>query len=319
MPPDLRVPPLLRSRPAAPFRVRLREQLANEKAMLTPGVSDAITALLVARAGFEACYLSGAGIANAQFGIADVGLVSQAEVVEQARRVCLAVDLPVIADADTGYGNPLNVMRTVAELERAGVAAVQLEDQVTPKRCGHFSGKEVIPASEMIAKIHAARDAASDPNLMLIARTDAIQVLGFDEAIARGRAYRDAGADIVFVEAPRTIDELRRIPREIPGVPHLVNVVEGGTTPVLPKREYEELGYRVVLYANLALRAAVFAVRDALAHLRREGDSLGLTDRILEWSARQELVHLNEVKALEEHYGSDAVAERSQSRKSELQ
>lgn len=319
MPPNLRVPSLLRSRPAAPLRVRLREQIANEKALLTPGVPDAITALLVARAGFEACYLSGAGIANAQFGIADVGLVSQAEVVEQARRVCLAVDLPVIADADTGYGNPLNVMRTIAELERAGVAAIQLEDQVTPKRCGHFSGKEVIPLPEMIAKIHAARDAASDPNLMLIARTDAIQVLGFDEAIVRGRAYRDAGADVVFVEAPRTLDELRRIPQEIPGVPHLVNVVEGGTTPVLSKREYEKLGFRVVLYANLALRASVFAVRNALDHLRREGDSLGLTDRILEWSARQELVHLDEVKALEERYGSDAVAEWSPSRKSELQ
>jgi len=303
--PELPPPPLLRLRPAAPLRERLRALLARDRALLLPGTADAITARLIEQTGFEACYVTGGGVANAQFGIADVGLVSQAEVVEQARRVCATVELPVVVDADTGYGNAMNVMRTVAELERAGVAAIQLEDQVTPKRCGHFAGKEVIPIAEMVAKIHAARDARYDPGLVLIARTDALQGLGVDEAIARGRAYRDAGADVIFVEAPQTIHDLRRIPREIPGVPHVVNVVEGGVTPVLTRHEYEEMGFRVILHANLALRAAVFAVQGALEHLLRAGDSAALRDRILDWSARQDLVHLGEVRAIEARYATD--------------
>lgn len=298
-------PPLLRMRPPARQRERLRDLLARDRALLLPGAADAIVARLAEEVGFEACYLTGAGVANAQLGIADVGLVSQAEVVEQARRISAAVELPVVVDADTGYGNPLNVMRTVAELERAGVAAIQIEDQVTPKRCGHFAGKEVVPMSEMVAKIRAAREARYDPGLVLIARTDALQALGIDEAIARGRAYRDAGADVIFVEAPESIEELRRIPLEIPGVPHVVNVVEGGITPVLPRHEYEEMGFRVILYANLALRAAAFAVRGAFEHLLGEGDSRALYDRILDWSERQDLVRIDAIKVLEERYATE--------------
>jgi 2-methylisocitrate lyase-like PEP mutase family enzyme len=198
-------------------------------------------------------------------------------------------------------------MRTVADLERAGAAAVQLEDQVTPKKCGHFDGKEVVATPEMVAKIRAAIDARGDSDLVLIARTDAVQSNGIDEAIARARAYRDAGADVIFVEAPRTLAELRRIPQEVTGVPLLVNVVEGGVTPALSLSEYEALGYRVVLYANLALRVSALAVRSALGQLARDGGSDGLRDAMLQWPDRQELVHLPELQDLERRYSTNAV------------
>jgi 2-methylisocitrate lyase-like PEP mutase family enzyme len=256
-------------------------------------------------AGFEVCYVTGSGIANTQFGIADVGLVSQAEVVQQAARIVAATNLPVVVDADTGYGNALNVMRTVAELERAGVAAIQLEDQVTPKRCGHFAGKEVISTGEMVAKLHAARAARRDPALVLIARTDAAAVLGFDAAVERARAYAAAGADVLFVEAPRTVDELRRIPRELPELPHVVNVVVGGLTPVLTREELEALGFRLVLYAGLALQVGLLAVRDALRHLAAHGDPTGMQDRIMSFAERQRLVSLPGIEALEARFGAE--------------
>ncbi|HLH25444.1 MAG TPA: oxaloacetate decarboxylase [Chloroflexota bacterium] len=298
------VPRPLRAGAPCEARARLRALLARPTATLLPGAADALTARLVEEAGFEACYVTGSGIANAQFGIADVGLVSLAEVAQQAARIAAATRLPVVVDADTGYGNPLNVMRTVAELERAGVAAIQLEDQVTPKRCGHFTGKEVIPTEEMIAKLEAAREARGDSGLVLIARTDAAAVLGFDAAVERARAYVAAGADVLFVEAPRTVDELRRIPRELPGVPHIVNVVVGGLTPVLPRAELEALGFRLILYAGLALQAAALAVRDALRHLAEHGDPSGMQDRILSFAARQALVDLPAVEALERRFGA---------------
>jgi 2-methylisocitrate lyase-like PEP mutase family enzyme len=269
-----------------------------------PGASDALTARLIEQTGYEVCYVTGSGLANAQFGVADVGLISLAEVVQQAARIVAATRLPVVVDADTGYGNPLNVMRTVAELERVGVAAIQLEDQVTPKRCGHFSGKEVIPTEEMVQKLHAAREARSDPALVLIGRTDAAAVLGFDEAIARGRAYAAAGADVLFVEAPRTVEELRRIPRELPDVPHIVNVVVGGVTPVLPRGELEALGFRLILYAGLALQASALAVRTALRHLAEHGDTRAIADHILGFAERQQAVSLPELEALERRFGA---------------
>ncbi len=302
------LPGPLQARSPAAARARLRALLARPTATLMPGAPDALTARLVEEAGFEVCYLTGSGIANTQFGIADVGLVSQAEVVQQAARVVAATRLPVVVDADTGYGNPLNVMRTIADLERAGVAAVQLEDQVTPKRCGHFSGKEVISTAEMVEKLAAAREARGDSGLLLIARTDAAAVLGFDAAVERARAYAAAGADVLFVEAPRTVDELRRIPRELPDVPHVVNVVVGGLTPVLSRAELEALGFRLILYAGLALQVGMLAVREALRHLAAQGDPTGIQDRIMSFPERQQVVGLAAVEALERRFGAQHAA-----------
>ena len=305
-PADGALPGPLHARSAVAARARLRALLARPTATLMPGAADALTARLVEETGYEVCYVTGSGIANTQFGMADVGLISLAEVVQQASHIVAATSLPVIVDADTGYGNPLNVMRTVADLERAGVAAIQLEDQITPKRCGHFAGKEVISTSEMVEKLCAAREARGDSGLLLIARSDAAAVEGFDAAVARARAYAAAGADILFVEAPRTVDELRRIPRELPELPHIVNVVVGGLTPVLPLAELEALGFRLILYAGLALQVSALAVRDALRHLAEHGDPTGMQERILPFAERQELVSLPAVEALERRFGAKA-------------
>ena len=301
---DGALPGPLHARSPAAARAQLRKLLARPTATLMPGAADALTARLVEEAGFEVCYLTGSGIANAQVGIADVGLISLAEVAQYASRIVAATRLPVVVDADTGYGNPLNVMRTVAEFERAGVAAIQLEDQITPKRCGHFAGKEVIPTEEMVEKLHAAREARGDSGLLLIARTDAAAVEGFDAAVARARAYAAAGADVLFVEAPRTVDELRRIPHELQDRPHIVNVVVGGLTPVLPLVELEALGLRLYLYPGLALQVSMHAVRDALRHLAEHGDPSRMSDRILPFAERQDVVSLPAVEALERRFGA---------------
>jgi 2-methylisocitrate lyase-like PEP mutase family enzyme len=280
---------------------RLRLLLGRPEPVVLPGCSDALTARLAVRAGFEAVYATGAGIANALLGVPDVGLTTQTEIVDQVARIAAAVDVPVIADIDTGFGNALNVRRAVAEVERAGAAGVQLEDQVFPKRCGHFDGVEVVPLPEMLAKIRAAQDARRDPSLVIVARTDALAVDGFDAAVERGRAFAEAGADVVFVEAPTTLDELAALPGLIPA-PLLANMVEGGRTPLLGAPELGAMGYRVILFANTALRAAALAVRDALGELRATGDSRGLLDRLLSWEDRQELVGVPEIEALELRY-----------------
>lgn len=280
---------------------RLRALLAERGLVLVPGAVDALSARLVEQAGFQAVYATGAGIANALLGLPDLGLASMTEVLEQVRRMVGAVDLPLIADADTGYGNPLNVVRTVREFERAGVAGLQIEDQVSPKRCGHFSGKEVVPAAEMVQKLRAALDARRDPDLVLIARTDALAVHGLDAAIERAAQYAEEGADVLFVEAPTTAAELRRIAQAVPA-PLLANMTEGGRTPILPAAELEALGYRVAIYPNLLLRATLLAGSEALRRLRAEGSSLGFLDRLLPWDERQRLVGLPEYEALERRF-----------------
>ncbi len=287
---------------SAARRGAFRDLLRTDGAVIVPGVVDALTARLCERAGAPCVYVTGAGVANAQLGVPDVGLTTMHEMVEATRRVAAAVGLPVISDADTGYGNALNVMRTVHEFESAGAVAIQLEDQVAPKRCGHFEGKEVIEPEEMIMKIRAALRARSDPTFAIIARTDAAAVLGIDEALRRARLYRDAGADVLFVEAPRTREELARIPREVPGVPHVVNIVEGGKTPRLPSAELAAMGFKIVLYPNLALRVAAHAVARALAHLMRSGSSAGLDDVMLSMDERQALVGLPLIEELERDY-----------------
>lgn len=284
----------------------LRASLGNGP-LLLPGASDALTARILEDTGFAAVYATGAGLANSAYGWPDLGMLGMSEVVGHAGRIADAVDVPVVVDADTGYGGPLNVARTVRELERHGVAGIQIEDQVSPKRCGHFAGTEVVDETEMVGRITAAARARRNPETVLIGRTDAIGSLGLDTAIARGRLLAGAGADVVFVEAPRTVGDLARIPAEI-DAPTLVNVVEGGATPQLPLQEYADLGFAVVLYANTAMRLAAEAVRQGARRLLRDGDSTSLTDRILPWDERQRLVRRDEHQALAERLqsGDDA-------------
>ena len=283
---------------------RLRALLARSDPLVLPGCADALTARLAEAAGFDAIYATGAGFANSAFGLPDLGLTTMTEVVEAVARISSAVALPVVADLDTGFGNALNVRRAVTEIERAGAAAVQIEDQVFPKRCGHFEHKEVVPAAEMVAKVRAALDARRGAGLVVIARTDAIAVEGFEAAVERACAYAEAGADLAFVEAPESLEQLAALPGRIP-VPLVANVVEGGLTPPLGAAELGVLGYRVVLFANTALRAAALAVRDVLGELRQSGDSRGFSDRLLPWSERQALVGLPELEALEARYRAD--------------
>lgn len=289
--------------PTAPG-ARFRALMAGRAPVVLPGCADALTARIAVAAGFEAVYATGAGIANAQLGRPDVGLPTMTEVAEQVARMCDAVDVPVVADIDTGFGNAINAQRTVRIFERAGVAAVQIEDQAFPKRCGHFAGKELIAAGEMRGKLRAVLDARADPSLVVIARTDAIAVDGVDGAVERANWYADEGADVVFVEAPPTLDALAALPGRV-RAPLLANMVEGGRTPILSVAELGELGYRIVLFANTALRIGAAAVRDALVELRATGDARPLTDRMLSWEDRQALVGLAEIEALEERYRTE--------------
>jgi 2-methylisocitrate lyase-like PEP mutase family enzyme len=289
--------------PTAPG-ARLRALLARPEPLVLPGCADALTARIAVAAGFEAVYATGAGIANAQLGRPDVGLPTMTEVAEQVARICDVVDVPVVADIDTGFGNAINARRAVRTFERAGVAAVQIEDQVFPKRCGHFSGKDVIPVGEMLGKLRAVLDARADKSLVVVARTDAIAVEGVDGAVDRANAFADAGADVVFVEAPPSLEVLGELPGRV-RAPLLANMVEGGRTPVLSAAELGALGYRIVLFANTALRIGAAAVRDALGELRATGDARPLVGRMLSWKDRQALVGLDEIEALEQRYHTE--------------
>jgi 2-methylisocitrate lyase-like PEP mutase family enzyme len=274
-------------------RARLRRRLDDGGLVVVPGVTNAFHARLATRAGFEAVFVTGAGVANTLLGLPDIGLATMSEILFATERIVQAVDVPVLADADTGYGNHLNVIRTVREFETAGVAAVFLEDQVAPKRCGHFEGKRVVAAAEMVEKLTAAREARSDPDMLLVARTDALAVEPLPAVLERARAYVAAGADMIFVEAPRSEDELAAIPPAVP-VPCVVNVVEGGRTPQLPAARFEDMGFRVALYANLALRAGAQAVKDALETLFEQGDSRSIAAGLLPWDERQDVVGLDD-------------------------
>ena len=299
-PPTTGIPRGIGGPPTSSPRAALRTLLEGPDATIVVGAVNALSARLVERAGFGCCFVTGAGLANAQFGLPDIGLVSMTEVVEEAARICDAVGIPVIVDADTGFGGPLSVMRTVHLLEKAGAAGIQIEDQAMPKRCGHFAGQRLVEPAEMVSRIDAALSARADPDLVLIARTDARSVLGFEEAVARARLYAEAGADVIFLEAPRTVEELREVPVELPGTPVLVNVVEGGRTPQLSLEEFQEMGYRLVLYANLLLRVMLKAGETALAHLREQGDSTELGELVLGWEQRQALVDLERFDDLED-------------------
>jgi 2-methylisocitrate lyase-like PEP mutase family enzyme len=284
----------------------LRDRLASGRQLLVPGAANALAARVIEDAGFPAVYVTGAGIANTFLGSPDIGLVSVSELRDHVEAIAEAVDLPLIVDADTGFGNPLNVARSVRTLERAGAAAIQLEDQASPKKCGHFSGKAVIAPGEMVQKIHAAVDARTDDATCIIARTDARAIEGLDGALQRAAAYREAGADLLFVEAPESVDELRGIPRQVPGL-HIANMVEGGRTPLLPAAELPE--FAIVLFANIALQAAIEGMRSVLADLSRSGSVQGMRDRIAPWGERQRLVRKPMFDDLELRYSSVTTAE----------
>jgi 2-methylisocitrate lyase-like PEP mutase family enzyme len=280
--------------------VTLRELLAGPEPVIAPGAYDALSARLVEQAGFGAVYMTGFGASASLLGRPDVGLLSFGEMVDHARRLVQAVGVPVIADADDGYGNPLNVLRTVREYEAAGVAALHLEDQVSPKRCGHLEGKDVIPAGEMVEKVRAAVEARSSDELVIIARTDARAVEGLEAALERARLYREAGADVLFVEAPESEDEVVAVAEAFPDTPLLFNAIEGGRTPLLELDRLHELGFRLILWPLTALFAAARAVQEALARLHAQGAPAG--DGALPFDAFTDAVGLPEVQRLEARF-----------------
>jgi carboxyvinyl-carboxyphosphonate phosphorylmutase len=282
-------------------RARLRELLSGPGPLVAPGAYDALSARLVEQAGFDAVYMTGFGTTASLLGRPDVGLLSGSEMVDNARRIVAAVDVPVIADADTGYGNALNVLRTVQLYEQAGVAGIQLEDQVMPKKCGHMSGKALIGAEEMVGKIRAAVEARRDPDLLVIARTDAVAVLGLDEAIERARAFAGAGADLLFVEAPTSEDDIATVAGELRGVAPLVfNWAEGGRTPPLPLDRIAELGFSLVIFPIGTLLAATAGIRSLLRTLERDG--IPSLDGLPSFGEFTDLVGLPEVQALEQRF-----------------
>jgi 2-methylisocitrate lyase-like PEP mutase family enzyme len=284
-------------------RKTLRRLVEARRGVLVPGAFNALSARVVAELGFEAIYVSGAGVTNMHLGMPDQGFIGLHEIAEHVARMRDAVELPLIVDADTGFGNALNVHHTVRTLERAGADAIQLEDQLAPKRCGHFEGKAVISAGEMAAKIKAAVDARTDPDLLIMARTDAAAVDGFEAAVERARRYGEAGADILFVEAVTGIDDMRRLPALL-DKPLLMNIVIGGKTPVVGASELGALGFAIVLYANAALQGALHGMNAALGHLRAHGSLGEGSGLVTSFAERQRLVRKDVFDALDERYAS---------------
>jgi 2-methylisocitrate lyase-like PEP mutase family enzyme len=282
-------------------RQTLKKLLQRHQLLVAPGCFDGLSARLVEEAGFEAAYLSGGAVARSM-GIPDIGLVTMSESIERAAQVVSAIKIPVIADADTGYGNAVNLVRSVREFERIGVAAIHIEDQITPKRCGHLDGKEVISLAEMEMKLKAALDTRTDPDFCIIARTDARGVHGLEHAIARGHAFAKLGVDAIFVEAPQSESELAEIPRRLPGVPLLVNVFKGGKTPMLPMERLQQMGYRIAIYPSETQRAAIHAMRGALATLKREGTTESIDASLTTFKERDKVVGLDDWQEIERAY-----------------
>jgi carboxyvinyl-carboxyphosphonate phosphorylmutase len=284
---------------------RLRALLAGPEIVQAPGAYDALSARMVEQAGFPCVYMTGFGTAASLLGRPDVGLLGMSEMVDNARRIAAAVEVPVIADADTGYGNPINVIRTVQEYERAGVAGIHLEDQVAPKRCGHLEGKQVIPVEEMVAKLHAAADARASADFVLIARTDARAVEGLEAALDRARRYREAGADVLFVEAPQSEAEVEAVASAFPDVPLLFNWAEGGRTPPMEYQRLRRLGFKLVIFPIGTLLAATGAIRQLLATIRADGSPRATLDRLPGFAEFTDLVGLPEVQRLEVRYSTE--------------
>lgn len=280
----------------------LREKVARRNGLIVAGAFNAMSARIVADQGFEAVYLTGAGLTNMHYGAPDLGIIGLRDVADATMRIREAVEeLPLIVDIDTGFGNAVNAWHTVRALERAGADAVQIEDQVFPKRCGHFAGKAVAPLSEMLDKIRAATDARRDPDFQIIARTDARAVEGFEGAIERAQKFAEAGADILFVEAMTTLEEIGKIPQLLKQ-PLLINIVVGGKTPTLSAQELGGMGYSLVLYANAALQGAVLGMQNALSALKRDGKLDEDPALLAPFNERQRLVRKPLYDELERRY-----------------
>lgn len=277
---------------------KLRELLKRDEILIAPGAYDAWSARLVEVAGFSAVYMTGYGVSASVLGKPDIGLVTLTEMSNQLRNIVAAVDIPVIADADNGYGGLLNVIRTVELYEQTGLAAIQLEDQVTPKRCGHMEGKEVIPKEEMVAKIKAAVYARKDPDFMIIARTDARAVNNFEDAVDRAVAYEEAGADIIFFEAPQSVEEMKEFHKHIK-VPTFANMVEKGKTPLLTGKELYDIGYKIVIYPVSSLYVVTKAILDMLKVIKETETTRDIIDKMIPFDTFNEMISLNKLRDLE--------------------
>jgi 2-methylisocitrate lyase-like PEP mutase family enzyme len=282
---------------------QLRRLIGEQRCIVAPGVADALGARLVAQEGFDVVYMTGFGTSLTRLGAPDVGLLTATEMVANARCIVDASGLPVVADADNGYGNAINVRRTVRDYERCGVAGVHLEDQVLPKRCGHLAGKQVISTPEMVGKIKAACDARLDPDFVIIARTDAIAVDGIEAALERAEQYREAGADMLFVEAPVGIEQVSRVAKRLSGVPLLYNVAASGKSPDLDVQELGRLGFRLAIYPNWILLAAIPAMKAALRQLRMTGSVADIRGSVATFKEFTDIAGLPEIQRLEELYG----------------
>jgi methylisocitrate lyase len=281
----------------------IRSYLSAGKTINMPGVYDALSTRLATQAGFEVLFVSGYSVSAARLGAPDYGYLTQSEIADTARYICSNTSLPVIVDADTGYGNPLSAIRTAELLHGAGAAGIFLEDQVWPKKCGHFAGKKVVERPEWLSKLQAVIDQRSRGiDLFVVARTDAISTLGLDEAITRAKAARDLGADAIFVEAPRTVEDMQRVAREVEGVPRVANMIEGGLTPLLSDAELHELGFDLIVTPLAALFASAHAVIQALSLLRSEGTLRDHRDLLVSFKDFEPLVNMDYHRALEERY-----------------
>ena len=282
-------------------RKQLKQLVEARNGLLVPGAFNALSAKVIADLGFQAIYVTGAGVTNMWFGMPDQGFMGLHEIADHTARIRDAVDVPLIVDADTGFGNALNVVHTVRTLERAGADCIQLEDQVAPKRCGHFSGKEVISTEEAVSKIKAAVDARRDPDFLIMARTDAAATHGFEAAVERAQKFAEAGADILFVEAVTKPEEVRALPQRL-AKPQLMNMVIGGKTPIFNADQLGELGFGIVLYANAALQGAVMGMQKALTTLRDAKEVQESSGLVTPFAERQRLVSKHEWDALEKRY-----------------
>jgi 2-methylisocitrate lyase-like PEP mutase family enzyme len=289
----------------------LRKQLAGSDAVIAPGVYDALTALMVEQAGFQCAYVSGASISFARIGRPDLGLTTLTEVADSVANMRERTEIPLVVDADTGFGNALNVRRSVRLLERMGATGIQLEDQTSPKRCGHLAGKSMVSTAEMVGKLKAALDARNDDDTLIVARTDAIAIDGIDAAIERGHAYIDAGADVLFVEAPQDQEQLARVGSELGSrIPLLSNMVEGGKTPLTPADELAELGFRLVIYPGAMVRIISFAAQAYLQELKAKGTTAGLLSQMNQFDQIMDLVGLQESIAEGKAYDPEIKAAR---------
>lgn len=286
---------------------RFRELIERDEILPAMGGYDALSANMIEQAGGEVVYMSGSSVSTTTHAYPDVGMTTLTEMVDRARQMVNAVDIPVFCDADTGYGNPVNVVRAVEEYESAGVAGIHLEDQTFPKKCGHFDEKSIIPTGEMVQKLRAATDTREDDDFLIVARTDARAVTGFDDAVDRCQRYLDAGADVLFFEAPTSEDELRRVADEFgDDVPLLANMTEGGETPLYSAQEFEDFGYDIVLYPATGFKAAQYALREVYNEIAETGTQEGVKDMLVTWEERNDINGLDEIVDLEKKYSTDS-------------